>query len=133
MRRGGTLGTASVLLILLAIGTRLAGRFTKPITEIVRGTQRIAAGERSLNLEPRELELATLTEAIDQMAEKIDEGRQKLLREKRVVDRMVDSITAGVVSLDVDRRVVMANRVAVEMLGVEAATQRRRDAPRPLF
>jgi two-component system nitrogen regulation sensor histidine kinase NtrY len=53
------------------------------------------------------------------MAEKIAEGRQNLLREKRVVDRMVDNITSGVVSLDAERRVVMANRVAIEMLGVE--------------
>jgi signal transduction histidine kinase len=118
LRSGAVLGTASVMLILLAIGTRLARRFTTPLTEIVRGTQRIAAGDRSLNLAPQELELATLVEAIDQMAEKIAEGRQSLLREKRVVDRMVDNITSGVVSLDADQRVVMANRVAIEMLGV---------------
>lgn len=119
LRRGGVLGTATVMLILLAIGTRLARRFTTPLTEIVRGTQRIAAGERSLNLRPEELELATLVEAIDQMAEKIAQGRQSLLREKRVVDRMVDNITSGVVSLDAEGKVVMANRVAIEMLGVK--------------
>ena len=119
LRSGAVLGTASVMLILLALGTRLAQRFTTPLTEIVRGTQRIASGDRSLNLAPQELELATLVEAIDQMAEKIAEARQSLLREKRVVDRMVDNITAGVISLDAEQRVVMANRVAVEMLGVE--------------
>ena len=35
-----------------------------------------------------------------------------------VVERVVENITAGVVSLDADRRIVMTNRVAGEMLGV---------------
>jgi len=119
LRSGAMLGTATVMMILLAIGTRLARRFTEPLTEIVRGTQRIAAGERSLDLRPSELELATLAEAIDVMAERIAEGRQKLLQEKRVVERMVENIAAGVVSLDTAGKALMANRVAIEMLGVE--------------
>ncbi|MEJ2085024.1 MAG: ATP-binding protein, partial [Acidobacteriota bacterium] len=41
------------------------------------------------------------------------------LQENRVVERMVENIAAGVVSLDTAGKVVMANRVAIEMLGVE--------------
>jgi nitrogen fixation/metabolism regulation signal transduction histidine kinase len=89
------------------------------LMDIVRGTQRIADGEASLSMQPAELELATLVEAIDRMAVKISDGRRQLLREKHVVERMVESITSGVVSLDDGRRVMMANRVAIELLGAE--------------
>lgn len=119
LRRRSLLGTAAVVLLIAAAGVRLARRFTTPLTDIVTGTQRIAAGDPSLNLKPAELELATLVEAIDDMAARIHAGRQELLREKSVVERMVDNITAGVVSLDRDRRVMMANRVAGELVGLE--------------
>jgi nitrogen fixation/metabolism regulation signal transduction histidine kinase len=53
------------------------------------------------------------------MAHKIALGRERLLREKQVVDRMVQHITSGIVSVDRGRRVLMCNRVAEELLGVE--------------
>ncbi len=119
LRRKALLATTLLVLLLVAIGTRLARRFTTPLQEIVRGTQRIAAGEVSLKLKPREAELATLVDAIDRMAEKIAEGRNSLLREKRVVERMMESITAGVVSVDAEGRILLRNRVAGEILGAE--------------
>jgi nitrogen fixation/metabolism regulation signal transduction histidine kinase len=57
-------------------------------------------------------------EAVDEMAGRIAESRERLVRETEVVDRMVESITSGVVSLDRENRVVMSNRVAEELLGV---------------
>jgi two-component system nitrogen regulation sensor histidine kinase NtrY len=68
---------------------------------------------------PRERELSALADAIDEMARRIAEARNKLVHEKRVVERMVENIASGVVSLDHARRVIMHNRVAAELLGVE--------------
>lgn len=123
LRRRALLGSAAVVLVIMALGARLARRFTAPLTDIVEGTQRIAAGDASLELRPVELELATLVDAIDDMASRIHAGRQELLREKSVVDRMVENITAGVVSLDRGGRVLMANRVAGEMVGLEVGQE----------
>jgi signal transduction histidine kinase len=119
MRRAAVLGTSILLLVVAALGSRLARGFTNPLMEIVEGTQRIAGGETSLRLQPTELELATLVDAIDRMAERIAEGRRQILREKHVVEMVVDNITAGVVSLDRERRVLTANRVALELLACE--------------
>ncbi len=117
LRRHGLLITLSLFVLLVAVGTRLARNFTRPITELVAGTRRIAAGATSLEMSPTELELAALVEAVDDMARRIARGREQLLREKQVVERMVDNITSGVVSLDRDGRVLMHNRVAAELLG----------------
>ena len=54
------------------------------------------------------------------MARKIADARERLVREKQVSERMVENITSGVVSLDRERRVLMHNRVAAELLGRRA-------------
>jgi signal transduction histidine kinase len=118
LRRHAILVTAALFALLAAVGTRLAQNFTRPITQLVEGTRRIAAGARTLDLAPTELELAALVAAVDDMARRIAEGREELLRGKQVVERVVENIASGVVSLDRERRVLMHNRVAAELLGV---------------
>lgn len=119
LRRQALLVTAVLILLATAVGVRLSRSFSRPLNELVEGTRRIAAGAPSLNLAPSELELAALVEAVDEMAVKLAVGRERLLREKAVVDRMVQHITSGIVSVDPERRVLMRNRVAGELLGVE--------------
>src|SRR6185436_18705385 len=45
------------------------------------------------------------------------ETHGRLVREKQVIERMVENITSGVVSLDGNRRVLLHNRVAEQLLG----------------
>ncbi|HEY0511121.1 MAG TPA: ATP-binding protein [Thermoanaerobaculia bacterium] len=117
LRRQGLLVTAALFALLVAVGRRLARNFTRPLMQLVEGTRRIAAGAPSLDLAPSELELALLVNAVDEMARKIADAREGLVREKQVVERMVENITSGVISVDRERRVLMHNRVAAELLG----------------
>ncbi|HVS16903.1 MAG TPA: ATP-binding protein [Thermoanaerobaculia bacterium] len=112
--------TALILLALVVVGSRLAASFTTPLMEIVRGTDRIARGDRRLGVEPREPELAALALAIDDMAGRIAEGRERLLREKQVVEGVVAHITSAVVSIGGDQRVQMCNGTARELLDVRS-------------
>ena len=118
MRRRLLIVAIATALLLIAFGRRFVRTFTEPIIEIVRGTQRIAVGAPELGYLPKDRELASLAGAIDEMALKISEARVSLLREKEVVDRIVDNITAGVVSVDRDGRVLQLNRTAHELLGL---------------
>ncbi len=118
IRRRTLLATLAVFLLLAALGTRLARAFTRPIMELVGGTQRIAAGAAALGVKSSVLELAALAEAIDRMARRISEGREQLLREKRLVEGIIENVTSGVVYLDQAGRVLLANRVARELLEV---------------
>ncbi|MEE2776896.1 MAG: ATP-binding protein, partial [Acidobacteriota bacterium] len=117
LSRQAFLVTIGLLLLMLAVSARLAAGFTRPVMEIVEGTDRIARGEPSLRLDPTEPELRTLVSAIDEMAARIAIGRDELVREKQVMEQVVENITASVVSLDGDRRVLMHNRIAEELLG----------------
>ncbi|MEP7012829.1 MAG: ATP-binding protein, partial [Acidobacteriota bacterium] len=118
LRRRALLVTAALIALMIAVGSRLARSFTHPIRELVAGTARIAAGAPTLGYAPAELELAALGRAIDDMARRIAEAREGLLREKQVVERMIENITSGVVSLDSSGRVLLHNRVAADLLGV---------------
>jgi len=119
IRRRALLATIALFLALAATAQRLATRFTRPIEEMVEGTRRIAAGASRLEMRPNELELDALATAIDRMAARIAEGRERLLAEKLLIETIVDHVTAGVVCLDRDGAVLMANRVARQLLKVE--------------
>jgi signal transduction histidine kinase/HAMP domain-containing protein len=112
IRRRAFLAAAALALLLAVSGTVLARRFARPIEEIVRGTQRIADGAPSLGYVPDEVELEALATAIDQMAARVAEARERLLAEKRLVERIAENVTAAVVGLDGAGRVVFANRLA---------------------
>ena len=118
MRRRLLIVAIAMALLLTAFGRRFVRTFTEPILEIVRGTQRIAGGAPELGYLPQDRELASLAGAIDQMALKISDARVSLLREKEVVDRIVDNITAGVVSVGRDGLVLRLNRTAQVLLGL---------------
>jgi len=116
LRRQALLITAVLFMLLATASARLARGFAAPITELVEGTRRIALGAASLNVKPSDLELAALAEAVDEMAARIDLGRSRLLREKQVVERIVEHITSGVISLDQERRLLMQNRIAQSLI-----------------
>ncbi len=119
LRRQALLLTALLFGLLVTVSARLARGFAAPIMELVEGTRRIAAGAESLDLSLSDLELAAVADAVDDMARRIASGREKVLREKQVVERIVQHITSGVISLDLHRQVLMHNRVAQELIGVE--------------
>ncbi|MEZ5314355.1 MAG: HAMP domain-containing protein [Thermoanaerobaculia bacterium] len=119
IRRRTLLATLAAFLLLAGLGTRLASSLTRPITDLVAGTRRIAAGAEALGVKPDVDELSALAEAIDQMARRIAEGRSQLLREKRLVDGIVEGVTSGVVCVDRSGVVLLANRQARRLLDVE--------------
>ena len=122
LSRRAVLVTSALMLLLFAVGSRLARSFTDPLMDLVEGTRRIAGGAPFLEATPREHELKALADAIDDMARRIAEGRRKLLLEKQVVERMVENIRSGVLSLDHDRRVLLQNQVAADLLGTEVGS-----------
>lgn len=119
LRRRVLLVSIALLVALATTGSVLARRFTRPIEEIVAGTRRIAGGAAALGFRPEEAELEALAEAIDRMAARIAQGRERLVAEKRLVESVVESVTAAVVAVDAAGRVLIANRVARDLLGAE--------------
>lgn len=125
LRRRTLLSAGFLFLLLSAVGARLARSFTRPLHQIVEGTRRIAGGAESIDVAPQDVELAALARAIDEMAARIAEGRERLMGEKRLMEKVVENVTSGVVSLDAKGRVMMCNRVARQLLHVEPGVELR--------
>lgn len=119
LRRRALLASLALLVALAATGARAARRFTRPIEELVAGTRRIAAGAPTLGVRPGDAELEALSEAIDRMAARIAAGRERLLAEKRLVERIVESVAGAIVALDAAGRVLIINRSGRDLLAVE--------------
>jgi len=125
LRRRALLIASALFAGLVALALRLAGGFTRPLAELVESTRRIAAGEPAFARRPEEAELAALVEAVEVMAREIATGRDRLVREKELIERIVDQVTAGVISLDAAGVVLLANPAAERLLGIGAGEHLR--------
>jgi two-component system nitrogen regulation sensor histidine kinase NtrY len=129
--------TVTLLIIFAAIwvGVHLARGITVPIQQLAEGTRKVAAGDLSYKVQVKaDDEFGMLVESFNRMTEdlsrsKIDltQAYEELQRSNVELDRrrgymetVLETITAGVLSLDAEGRVNTVNRAAARMLGCQA-------------
>ncbi|MBF0426077.1 MAG: HAMP domain-containing protein [Magnetococcales bacterium] len=126
-----TLAMITLLLLLAAIwsGFRMAGAIADPITELVEGTRKVAAGDLSVTLIiTGDDELATLQTTFNAMTRKLSENQRDLrssnalLEERRrFMAAILRNISSAVVSVDRFEAITLMNPIAGELLGVDPA------------
>jgi two-component system sensor histidine kinase AtoS len=118
----------AVALILGLVGAHiLAGRITQPLSRVVQAT--IAAADGDLN---QQLEIHTrdevedlarnfnvMTREILTQREQLEEQLGEILQLKNYSDMVLASMTNGVITLDLETRLVSANTAAESILGLE--------------
>jgi PAS domain S-box-containing protein len=145
-------GVAAVALVLGSLATAVvARRITRPVRELADGVAAIARGELEQRIEPRRSdELGRLALAFNEMAAQLRQQRADLevadtaLRHrfaelsdlKSYTDHIISSLVSGLVTLDLDGRVVTVNPAAelltgcaVTALAGRPATEAFRHAP----
>lgn len=123
--------TLSLLLLLAGTvagavwaGIRLANKVVKPVTELVHGTNRVSAGDLAVRLEPQDDdELGVLTQAFNRMTLQLANNRDLLEKKnkelderRRFMEAVLTGVTAGVVAVDGEGTVRVANQSAQTML-----------------
>jgi two-component system phosphate regulon sensor histidine kinase PhoR len=100
----------------------LALRHSRPFEQVAAAAIRLADGEGAERL-PRSnvLELARLSEALNQMALKLEERTHTIGRKGHEQEAILASMVEGVLAVDSDERVISINRAAAELIGVSAA------------
>lgn len=122
------------LLILLAstwMGVYLARRIMVPIQALAEGTRRISSGDLERQVEtPADDEIGVLVESFNRMTAELRRSREVIERsnrelreanrrldeERALVAAVLESVAAGVVSVDREGRILTCNRAALAML-----------------
>ncbi|TCJ39234.1 HAMP domain-containing protein [Parafrankia sp. BMG5.11] len=127
LRFNVTLFFVSLALVGLAVwfALRFADRQVKPLTELVSASRQVGAGNFKVRVEGRTGpdEIGMLNRAFNRMAGQIEQqtaallGANHQLEERRAfIEAVVESISAGIVTVDRDGRVLLMNSSAQELL-----------------
>ena len=97
-----------------------ARRISHPLEEMRMRARRIAGGDLSgrLPIEGSE-EVGALAEAMNQMAEQMDDRIRTILRQRREQKAVFASISDGVLAIDADGLLISINRTAANLFGVD--------------
>jgi two-component system, OmpR family, phosphate regulon sensor histidine kinase PhoR len=114
------LSAAAVALVAMAIGFVVSRRISRRMREIRGGAARFAAGDFSHAIEVgRTEEFAAVSESLNAMAAQLDRQIAAVSRESNEREAILTSMVEGVLAVDLDERVIIINRAAAELLGVE--------------
>jgi two-component system nitrogen regulation sensor histidine kinase NtrY len=129
----------TLLIIFAAIwfGLRIARGITEPVDNLAAATQRISEGDFDFEMEEiSNDEIGQLVNSFNVMTSNINSSNKKLAethsalktssqeseQRRRYMEIILQNVSAGVVSLDVDGRITTINRFAEKLLRIESAT-----------
>ncbi len=127
MRQRALVANLLVLALVALVSLALSRHLSRPLEDLRQAAARLAVGERPRSWpEPATRETAALTEAMRDMADRLQEKLttiELLLEEQRAI---FDSMADGVLVVDPEERVLDLNRAAAALLGLEVDGARGR-------
>jgi two-component system, NtrC family, nitrogen regulation sensor histidine kinase NtrY len=135
-RMKGPVKTIYVLVLLMValmvifigfwFGVTMAKDITDPLLNLAEGTEKIAAGNLDVYIEPvADDELGVLVRSFNKMTADLARNRDELVRvnldldsRRKYMETVLKNIAAGVVALDSQGAVITVNNSAVRLLGI---------------
>lgn len=128
----GPLGLA--LMLALALGFAWIRALARPLRQMARTAERLAAGDYAAADGPAAIdspdELGVLSRAMATMAGEIRSQIRALTVERDLVSTVLDSLVEGVVVVDVDGAMLLSNPAADALLGADGLPPRLREVLR---
>jgi PAS domain S-box-containing protein len=117
----------TVLLAILA-ALNVARKMVNPISKLAQATREIAAGDLTYEIQAETRDelgflvqsFNEMTEALTSASEEAESSRAQLQTQSEYLETVLGSLTAGVLTLDNNKKVVTANAAAEEILGMPA-------------
>ncbi|MDL4840705.1 sensor histidine kinase [Aquibacillus rhizosphaerae] len=117
------------LLILLLLGSiilsivysiRISANLTKPVANMIENVNRIANGNYGLTLEQsKQVELAQLTQSINQMSLSLKDSFQTIITEKVKTEQIFDSLPIGIITVEKCTSHFELNSTAIDFLQMD--------------
>ncbi len=113
--------TGSIVVILSVLASiALSRRLSRPLEELRMGAQKFARGDLTMRLAtPDTLESAQLAEAMNTMAQQLDERIRTITRQRNEQDAILAAMVEGVIAIDNEEHIITVNDAAANMLGKE--------------
>jgi two-component system phosphate regulon sensor histidine kinase PhoR len=113
-------GAVFVILLAAVTGLYVSRRLTRPLEAMREGAARFSAGELAYRLPlSGSEEMAALSGEMNRMAELLDRRLNQLFHERNTREAVFDSMTEGILAVDVDRNVIHINRAGTTLLQLE--------------
>jgi two-component system phosphate regulon sensor histidine kinase PhoR len=114
------LGGLAIALLVAALSFFISRRLSGPLENLKRGALRFAQGnlDRMLPI-PQTDELASLAEVLNDMATKLEDRINALIRQGQMQEAVLSSMIEGVLAIDAEQRLIALNRAVARLLGVD--------------
>ncbi len=121
-----------LLFVAIWVGLVFANRLSRPISELAGAAERVRAGDLSARVEegPDSDELGLLSRAFNRMANQLEGQRHELVQANRQLDErrhfietVLGGVSAGVIGVDAEGRINLANRSACTLLAMDIDKQ----------
>ena len=126
------IGAGGFLIALIAAGISLivSRRISRPIEEMKKSADRFADGDLTHRLAvPDAVELASLAEALNQMAAQLDRRIQTIVSQHNELETVLASMLEGVVAVDNEERIININAAAAEFFECDPEKCQGRNLP----
>jgi len=111
----GGASLAVTVLVIVLVSRHFAGQ----VSRLARGATRFAAGQLDHRIaDPRSTELRSLADALNRMAEQLNQRMQMFQSQQNEVQAILQSMSDGVIALDLDQRVFNINEAAARLLSL---------------
>ena len=123
-------GIVALLLLLASVwfGLGLADRLVSPISQLIAAADRVRSGDLMARVPEGDDddEIAVLSRAFNRMTSQLSSQRRELIDANQQLDdrrkfteAVLAGLTAGVIGLDAERRILLPNSAASEFLGMD--------------
>jgi two-component system, NtrC family, nitrogen regulation sensor histidine kinase NtrY len=121
----------ALLLLVVAIwfGVRFAKQLAKPLAELIGAAEQVRAGDlsaRVIEAQSSDDEIAALGRAFNRMTSQLESQRRELIEANRQLDArrrftetVLSGVSAGVLGLDHEQRITIANQAAMDFLQLQ--------------
>jgi two-component system phosphate regulon sensor histidine kinase PhoR len=124
------LGGMGAALLAALLSLVIARRLSRPLEEMKQGAERFAQGDLRVKVPvPASDELASLAEALNYMAEQLDQRIRTIIRQRQEEEAVLASMVEGVMAVDQRERLITLNQAGARLLGVDPETARERPIP----
>jgi two-component system nitrogen regulation sensor histidine kinase NtrY len=118
--------TVVVILSAIWLGIGLANRLVNPIRRLIDAAKEVSLGNLNVSVQPRSSDgdVGALGTTFNTMTAQLRGQRQQLIAaselndaRRRFIEAVLSGVSAGVIGIDQDGRITIANRTAIHMLG----------------